>query len=214
MRNHALIGKRTAVHSAATSGRPARRVRPDFPRLARLRAHASHHITEFVAMGQFLVWSRREGKPFWRTFWTGDAMEGGNDDTSKGLAAAPLEQIAQASRGVTYPWTLTLSIAIGVWLTFTRLTFDSAGAMANSDHLVGALVVTFSIMAWAEVGRAIRFIIIPLGAWLIVAPWVLDGIASPLAVWNGVISGVLLIVLALPRGQIRNSYAGWDRYIV
>jgi len=173
-----------------------------------------YSLNEFVAMGQFLAWSRRKGKPFWRTFWTGDAMEGGSDDASKGLAATPREQWAQATRGVTYPWTLTLSIAIGVWLTFTRLAFDSSGAMADSDHLVGLLVVTFSIMAWAEVGRAIRFINIPLGAWLIAAPWLLDGIASPLATWNGVICGAILIALAIPRGRIKDSYAGWDRYVV
>jgi len=173
-----------------------------------------YSLNEFVAMGQFLAWARRQGKPFWRTFWTGDAMDGGSDDTSKGLVGTPREQIAQATRGVTYPWTLMFSIAIGVWLTFTRLAFDSSGAMANSDHLVGALVVTFSIMAWAEVGRAIRFINIPFGAWLIAAPWLLDGIASPLAAWNGVICGALLIVLAIPRGRVKDSYAGWDRYVV
>ena len=173
-----------------------------------------YSLNEFVAMGQFLAWARRQGKPFWRTFWTGDAMDGGSDDMSKGLMGTPREQIAQATRGVTYPWTLMLSIAIGVWLTFTRLAFDSYGAMANSDHLVGALVVTFSVMAWAEVGRAVRFINIPFGAWLIAAPWLLDGIVSPLATWNGVICGALLIALAIPRGPVKDSYAGWDRYIV
>ncbi len=173
-----------------------------------------YSLNEFVAMGQFMADAHRKGKPFWRTFWTGDAMEGGSEDTAKGLAATTGEKIAQATRGVTYPWTLLLSIAIGVWLTFTRLSFDSLGAMANSDHVVGALVVTFSIMAFAEVARAIRFINIPLGAWLIAAPWLLDGITSPLAVWNGVISGAVLIALALPRGRIKDSYAGWDRYVV
>jgi len=173
-----------------------------------------YSLNEFVAMGQFLVWARRHGKPFWRTFWTGDAMDGGSDDTSKGLVAPWREWYPQAGRGVTFPLTLTLSIAIGVWLTFTRLTFDSSGAMADSDHLVGALVVTFSIMAWAEVGRAVRFINVPFGAWLIAAPWLLDGVASPLAVWNGVICGILLIVLAIPRGPVKDSYAGWDRYVV
>ena len=171
-------------------------------------------LNEFVAMGQFLVWSQRQGKPFWRTFWTGDAMEGGSADTSKGLVGTTREQITQATRGVTYPLTLLLSIAIGVWLTFTRVSFDSSGAMANSDHLIGLLVVTFAIMALAEVGRVVRFINIPFGAWLIVAPWLLDGIASPLAAWNGVICGVLLIALAIPRGRIKDSYVGWDRYVV
>ena len=110
---------------------------------------------------------------------------------------------------MTYPWTLFLSIAIGVWLTLTRLSFDSSGAMANSDHLIGALVVTFAIMALAEVGRAVRLVNIPFGAWLMVAPWLLDGIASPLATWNAVICGALLIALAIPRGRIKESYAGW-----
>lgn len=171
-------------------------------------------LNEFVAMGQFLAWSRKQGKPFWRTFWEGDAMDGGSADTDKGLASTPREQWAQATRGVTYPWTLLLSIAIGIWLTFTRLTFDSFGAMTNSDHMVGLLVLTFSIIALAEVGRATRFINIPFGAWLIAAPWLLDGIASPLATWNSVICGLLLIALAIPRGKIKDSYAGWDRYIV
>jgi hypothetical protein len=92
--------------------------------------------------------------------------------------------------------------------TFTRLSFDSSGAMADSDHLIGALVMTFSIMAFAEVGRAIRFLNIPFGAWLIAAPWLLDGIASPLAVLNGVISGVVLIALAVPRGKSQGSVCG------
>ncbi|NUZ08449.1 SPW repeat domain-containing protein [Piscinibacter koreensis] len=173
-----------------------------------------YSLDEFVAMGQFLLWAHRNGKPFWRTFWTGDAMEGGSDDTSKGLLGSRREIWAEAARGVTFPWTLWLSVAIGVWLTFTRVTFASSGAMANSDHLIGALVVTFSIMAFAEVGRALRFVNVALGAWLIVAPWLLGGTGSPLAAWNGAISGVLLIALAIPLGAIRNSYADWDPYVV
>ena len=73
---------------------------------------------------------------------------------------------------------------------------------------------SFSITAFAEVGRAVRFINIAFGAWLIAAPWLLEGVASPLATGNGVISGVLLILLALPRGRVRDSYAGWNRYVV
>ena len=120
----------------------------------------------------------------------------------------------QAARGVTFPSTLWLSVAIGVWLTFTRLTLGSSGTMANSDHLVGLLVVTFSVIAFAEVARGARFINIAFGAWLIAAPWLIEGAASPLATWNGVVSGVLLIVLSIPRGPVRHSYSGWDRYVV
>lgn len=88
-------------------------------------------------------------------------------------------------------------------MTFTRLTFDRAGALTNSDHLVGLLVATSSIIAFAEVAGSMRLINIAFGAWLIAAPWLLDG----------VISGAL-IPLALPCGPIKDVYAGWDRYIV
>jgi hypothetical protein len=136
------------------------------------------------------------------------------DATTTLTQGAPREQWAQATRSVAYPWTRTLSITVSLWLLFTRLTFDSFGAMADSDPMVGLLVVTLSIMAWAEVGRAIRVINIPFGAWLIAAPRLLDVVALPLATWNGVISGTILIALAILRGRIKHSYAGWDRYIV
>ena len=173
-----------------------------------------YSLDEFVAMGQFLVDARRKGKPFWRTFWMGDAMEGGSADASKGPLGTMSEKIAQGARGMTFPVVLLLSTAIGVWLMFTRITFDSSGTMANSDHLIGALVVTFSIIAFAEVARSVRFINIAFGAWLIAAPWLLEGIASPLATWSSVICGILLIALAIPRGPVKDSYAGWDRYVV
>ena len=173
-----------------------------------------YSLDEFVAMGQFMLYSIRKGRPFWRTFWMGHAMEGGTEDKAKGFAGTTREMIAEAARGVTIPAPLVLSIAIGVWLMFTRMTFDNSGAMANSDHLVGALVVTFSIIAWAEVARSVRFINVLFGLWLIAAPWLLEGAGSALAVWNGAISGLLLIGMAVPLGRIRDSYAGWDRYII
>jgi hypothetical protein len=56
---------------------------------------------------------------------------------------------------------------------FSRLVFGTAGAVANSDHLVGALVITLAVCAMAEVARPLRFINILFGLWLIVAPWLL-----------------------------------------
>lgn len=173
-----------------------------------------YSLDEFVAMGQFMLDAHRKGKSFWRTFWMGDAMTGGREDKAKAFAGTAREMIAEAARGVTIPVSLVLSIAIGAWLMFTRLTFDNSGAMANSDHLVGALVVTFSIIAWAEVARSVRFINIAFGAWLLVAPWLLEGVGSTLALWNGMLTGGFLILLAIPRGPVRDFYDGWDRYIV
>lgn len=173
-----------------------------------------YSLDEFVAMGQFLVDARRRGKPFWRTFWTGDAMEGGREDTSPGVLGSIRDWASEGARGLTVPWTLLLSAAIGASLMFSRVTVGNVGGMANSDHLMGALVLTFSIIAFSEVARSVRFINISFGLWLVAAPWLLDGITSAVAPWAGVISGVALIALAIPRGTIKESYGSWDRYIV
>ena len=171
-------------------------------------------LDEFVAMGQFLTASHRAGKPFWRTFWTGGAMDGGSEDHARALLAPKSQMFTQSARGVTFPLALLASCAIGVWLTFTRLSFGSSGTMANSDHMMGLLVVTFSIIAFAEVARSVRFLNVPVGLWLIIAPWLIIGSASPLASWSSVIAGLLIIGLAVPRGSIKNSYGGWDVYVV
>jgi len=172
-----------------------------------------YSLDEFVAMGQFMLDARRRGKPFWRVFWMGDAMEGGRKDESPEFRGTTRGMLADALRGVSVPPALALSIAIGVWLMFTRLTLGNSGSMAASDHLVGALVVTFSIVAWAEVARSVRFVNALFGAWLIAAAWLLDGAGSPLSMWNAVAAGAALIALSIPRGTVRESYGAWNRYI-
>ncbi len=59
---------------------------------------------------------------------------------------------------------------------FSRLIFGTAPPMAESDHLVGALIITVAVMAMAEVvARALRLINVAFGLWLIAAPWLLSG---------------------------------------
>ena len=86
--------------------------------------------------------------------------------------------------------------------------------MANSDHLVGSLVITTAVIAMAEVARPLRFINILFGLWLMIAPWILEGATSS-ASWTGVAMGGALILLSLPRGKrSQEHYGSWDRYIV
>lgn len=132
------------------------------------------------------------------------------------LPASALKPLHQLSKilGITVPWTLLVSALLGLWLMFTRLTFGTEGAMADSDHLVGALVITTAVMAMAEVARPLRFINVGFGLWLIVAPWLLEG-ATTLASWAGVVIGIALIILSLPRGKrSQEHYGSWDRYVV
>jgi hypothetical protein len=86
--------------------------------------------------------------------------------------------------------------------------------MADSDHLVGALVVTTAVIAMAEVVRPLRFINALFGAWLLLATWFLPG-ASHGAAWSNAAIGIALIGLSLPRGiRSQQHYASWDRFVV
>jgi nucleoside-diphosphate-sugar epimerase/uncharacterized membrane protein len=171
-------------------------------------------VDEVVAMGQFLVQSHREGKPFWRTFWLGgNAPHAAEDARAKNFGSPPREMFPAMVWGVSLPPTLLVSAALGVWLMFAPSILGSSAGAADSDHLVGALVVTFAVIALAEVVRALRFINGLFGAWIIAAPWVLSGTTTG-ATWSDVITGVLLIALSLRRGEARERYGTWDRFIV
>ena len=171
-----------------------------------------YSFDEILATLQFLKDRRRKGKSLWHVLWHGDTMEGGGPDYSGGFEGPPLTVLHEImATGVPFTWSMGASILIGVALMFSRITFDSAGAAANGDHLIGALVVTFSIMALSEVGRPLRFANIIFGAWLIPAPLLLTGYTG-LGAAASITAGVLLILLALPVGPIRSHYGAWDRW--
>lgn len=167
---------------------------------------------EALASLQFLGRSRRAGRSLWRTFWLGgpavvlpaDGPAFPDDDSSWFANAMGIHRITP---------TLALAAVLGAGLMFTPAIFGMTGAAADSNHLVGPLVITFSVIALADVARTVRWLNIPLGLWLAVAPWFLDGFASG-SLWSTMGAGLLLVVLSVPRGRIQDKFAGFNRYIV
>jgi hypothetical protein len=172
-----------------------------------------YSFDEILATLQFLRDRRRQGKSLWHVMLHGDTIDGGSADYSDDFAAPPGAVLREMlSGGVSLPWTLVVSAAIGGGLMLTRLLFDTAGAAADNDHVVGSLVVTFAVMALAEVARPLRFINGLFGAWLLLAPLLLDGYSMAGAVFAGV-AGLSLIGLSWPRGAVVSHYGAWDRYL-
>ncbi|HYD79582.1 MAG TPA: NAD-dependent epimerase/dehydratase family protein [Paucimonas sp.] len=170
-----------------------------------------YSFDEILATLQFLRNRRAQGRPLWRSLWRGDTMEGGNADYSDNFEAPPRIVLREMlANGITLPWTLAASVMIGVALMCTRLIFGTTGAAAANDHVVGSLVITFSIMAMGEVARPLRFVNILFGAWLVAAPWAVGGYPG-VAAAASVAAGALLIWLALPLGPLRSHYGAWDR---
>lgn len=172
-----------------------------------------YSLDELIATSEFLYRRKKQGRPLLRVFFQGDTDEGKWAPVHNNFEQSPLKVVQEMlGGGVTLPWSLALCIPIGVWLMFTRITLDADANMANADHLIGALVLTVVITALAESGRAFRFLIMPLGAALLITPFVYT--ADTVAVVASIICGLLLIGLSVPRGTIHNSYGKWDRFIV
>ncbi len=171
-------------------------------------------VDEVIVTAQFLAAARRDGKSLWRTFWVGGTMEGGSADERTPRYGAPVAQmLAPVAWGVTPPWTLGASVLAGVAVMFTPAVFGSQPPAALSAQVFGALVVTVAVVATAEVVRAVRLLNVPLGAWIAASGWMLSG-ATVGGQWSGTLAGLLIVALALPRGQIRERYGAWQRWIL
>ena len=174
-------------------------------------------LDEVLAMGQFLLQKHREGKPFWRTFFKGDTVEA-EKPQNKERRENP-EFTAELSKtvppmvwGMTLPWNLVLSTFIGIWLMVSPDVFGTTGRAADSNHLVGALIVVWSVIVMAEVARAGRYLNILFGLWIVIAPFILAG-ATATATVNNIILGLLVAALCFPRGAIREEYGNWNPYV-
>ena len=135
-------------------------------------------------------------------------------------------------------WVQPVLMILGAWLIASPATLGYRNAALTwSDILSGALVIGLAALAlaphrawagWATsvVGAwllfaplifwapdAVRFLNIPLGAWIVAAPWLLSGATAGAKV-NAVIVGGLLILFNVLRGKVRKRYGNWDRFVV
>lgn len=173
-----------------------------------------YSFDEVVATIEFLRRRARKGRPWLKILFTGDTDEGSKqerveDDFTKRPNVIIREIL---TGGITVPWNLALCGLIGLWLMFTRVTLGADGGMANADHLIGALVTTITVTAFAEVARALRFLNMFLGAALLITPFVFG--AAPLAILASVICGLALIGLSFRRGPVKSNWGEWNKAIV
>ena len=170
-------------------------------------------IDEVVAMGQYMRRSYRDGRPLVRTFF-----QGGPDPTSQGTdeeqpQGSFARQFSAGLLGVTFPWTLLASSALGVFLMLSPIILGAEGRIADSDHLMGALALTVAVIAMAEVARPLRLLNVLFGAWVALSPFLLDG-GGLTETLVRVAAGLALIALSIPRGRrSAEHYGGWDRLL-
>jgi len=167
-------------------------------------------IDEVIATIQYLRESTRQGHALGAIFWKGGpALENSEFDHQSPSPAEPnLNFFKGCFRGVTLTWNLILSLILGIWLLFHTGPYYIA---VSIGHILGALSITFSIIAMAEVMKTARFANIVLGVFAILLPFIMH--APPPVTWKAIIVGILLIVLNLSKGKIKENYGSWQQSI-
>ncbi len=90
------------------------------------------------------------------------------------------------------PWVLQLTTAVGAEVTGGATNNAVTWNLSLVGIVVAALAVAsiFAFQAWEEWTN------VGLGVWLFVSPWVLGFSSSTLLMWNAVIAGALIVILA------------------
>jgi hypothetical protein len=169
-------------------------------------------IDEVVATLSFLFRARSEGQSLWHTFWRGGAVAVRRLDVGPRAEQSLLRQLAGGLEILSIPWNLAVAAALGLWIMTAPAVLENVGASANSDHMVGALIVTFSVIGFSESGRAARLVLVPLGLWLFGSSYLIDGSTS-LSYWNDMAVGLAIIALSIRRGRITEDYGAWNRWV-
>lgn len=171
-----------------------------------------YSLDELVATYQFLRRRHKAGQPWLRVFFTGDTDEGGDDRRPDDFERSPRAiMVDMVSGGMTFPWTLMASLALGVVLMLSPLVFPWGSGVAATNHIIGALVITATVAALAPVARLGRFLNTLMGIVLLFAPLVAG--ADWAALGFSALAGLMLIALSIPRGTIKSSFGNWDRFI-
>lgn len=103
-------------------------------------------------------------------------------------------------------WPQLAAFALGVWLAASPGLLGYEDSARRNAHIFGPLAATFALIAVFEVTRPVRWLNLPLGLWLMFAPWFL-GYRPPETV-NTTAVALSLMVLAGLRGQVGESFGG------
>jgi len=99
-------------------------------------------------------------------------------------------------------WQDGINLIVGCWLFISPWVLGFAGqpAPAWNAWIFGAVVALVSLAALSRFTPWEEWLNVALGVWLLISPWVLGFAATAPLMWNFVIIGIVVGVLALWEG--------------
>lgn len=94
----------------------------------------------------------------------------------------------------------------GLWLMYAPAALGYDGVPATSDRVAGPVMAAVAFLAAFEITRGLRWLNVPVGLWLGVAPWLLDFPVT--ARVSSVAIGVMALTLSWPEPADQTRYGG------
>ncbi len=176
-------------------------------------------IDEVIAMWQHMVQRKQKGDSLWKVFWKGgEALSTETDHRSPEIVEfkdRPWGVFKSSIWGMSFPWMLTVSTVLGIWLMVSPTVFGIGieTPFADLNHLGGALAIVFAVMAMAEVLRSLRYLNVLLGLVLAVLPWFIEDVITAFTLSTS-LTGLLVMALSFSKGKIKETYGLWNKYVV
>ncbi len=159
-------------------------------------------LDEVIATCQYLQRAKQAGHGYLQTMCLGTAVYMDKEDNSEAkptafdMPPAGLLVSTLASAGL---------LAAPHFLRVTE-------AASLNCYIVGALAMTFSVMAFAEVCRPVRLLNLLLAAWLIASLMFLPGY-SQVSVYTIAVAATVIGLCSISRGKIMHRYGAWTKFI-
>ncbi|HEX5172019.1 MAG TPA: SPW repeat protein [Cyclobacteriaceae bacterium] len=101
-----------------------------------------------------------------------------------------------------------VNMLLGIWLMVSPDILDVHDVIADNYHIIGPLVVTFSVIAMSECTNRVILVNVPLGVWLLTAPWILSYESNPPIINDLVVGGVIVLNSVSMKRDQRHQYGG------
>lgn len=170
-------------------------------------------IDEVLATVEMMRYEKKENSTsYWTTFWFGGTMEG--DEVMQKENTTLIQHTFKGMYRdlLNIPWNLVAITGIGIWVMASPEVLGYDGTIADNNQFSGAIIVSLAIISMSAVARSLRFIHLLLGLWLAIAPLLFAAPAA--AVWNGIVAGVMLMLLSFPKGKMEGSRGNFDKYVI
>lgn len=164
-------------------------------------------IGEVAATIQFLRRFSKE-KPFFTLLFRGGECPKERPDTLSPNMDQPISTIMKSAlSGLTFPWGLIVASLTGIVILMTPSIGSLEGLFYNFDPIIGALITTISVIAFAEYARNWRWFNLLSAAALLAVTWLSKDQQTTWTLFLHICLALLVVVCTIPRGEIRERFS-------